>query len=557
MANPVLFLLSMTARLARARLLRQTSQADQVQAQFLRSLLTYHKDTEFGQRYGLGSITTIDQFRERLPILAYTDFEPDIDRMAEGETNILTPDPVIFFNLTSGTTGKKKLIPVTQRSRRAITQANQAAMGMGFVAADRQQVPVGKMLFTSSAKSMGTTPGGVAYGPVSTSDLRLANVISRQIFVYPFEALQIGNGLARHYVCLLFAMQNPQLRVIGATFPVLALRLCKYLEEHTESLLQDLETGAIANWLDIDPDLRQALERQLTPSPQRAANLRQIFNQTGRLTPHDLWPNLSFLITARGGTSSFYFERFPDYFANTPIFGGTYASAEATFGVHRDFNTDSVILALDSGFFEFVPESAWEENNPKTLLPWELTVGDRYRIVVTNYSGFYRYDLGDVVEVEGFMGNTPLIIFRHRRGGVISASTEKTTEFHVTQVMQALQQDFHISLENFCITLSDTIPVYYLVNIELASGSTLNDPTHFLNCFDSKLKEVHVSYAVKRVEQVPKPHLRILAPGSFAELRRRMIARGVSETQIKFPLVSGDRAFLQGLTIEKEIVNEA
>jgi len=38
---------------------------------------------------------------------------------------------------------------------------------------------------------------------------------------------------------------------------------------------------------------------------------------------------------------------------------------------------------------------------------------------MTNYSGFYRYDIGDVVEVLGFYEQAPLLVFRHRRGGLL------------------------------------------------------------------------------------------------------------------------------------------
>jgi len=50
----------------------------------------------------------------------------------------------------------------------------------------------------------------------------------------------------------------------------------------------------------------------------RAAQLRKILKSEGRLTPKLAWPNLSFLATARGGTSDFYFQRFPTYFGDTP-----------------------------------------------------------------------------------------------------------------------------------------------------------------------------------------------------------------------------------------------
>ncbi len=554
MANIVLSGLALLGQQARGRLLQQTKQADRVQAQFLRSLLAHHQGTSFGQQHRLSELQTVDQFRQRLPVSPYSVFEPYIERMVAGEPNILTTESPIFFNLTSGSTGKKKMIPVTARSRRALAKANQAAIGFLAEALRSRKQALGKMLYVNSAVPFGITDSGVPYGPVSTSDLRLTGLIYRQVFAFPFEALQISDGATRTTVCLLFALRQRQLGSISATFPILALSLAQALEAQGDRLVYDLAQEQLSPDLPLSSELRSRLQRQWRPSPERATELRQVLASHGTLTPHLAWPELKFIVTARGGTSNFYFEQFPAHFEQTPVFGGTYASAEATFGVHRDFNTDSVILALESGFFEFIPEEQWDSAQPQTLLPWEVKVGDRYRIVVTNYSGFYRYDLGDVVEIEGFCNLAPRFTFRHRRGGVISASTEKTTEFHVTQTMQRLQQEFGVQLQNFCITLSEGIPPHYWVNVEPVAGQKLANPAAFLQRFDEVLHDLHTSYAIKRgAKLVPPPHLRILAAGGFEQLRQRMLARGISAGQIKFPLVSNDRQWVAGLPVEKEV----
>lgn len=554
MVNPVLSIVYAIVSQYRASFIRKTNNIERVQTAFLRSLLQVHQETEFGHKHGFSDIKTIAQFRSQIPVQPYSAFAPYTERMANGEANILTPDPLIYINISSGSTGTKKLIPVTQRSRQFLSKANRAAMGFVVAAAKREQRPLGKMLFTLSVNPLGYTNSGIAYAPVSTSDLRLMDVASRQLFANPFEVFRVSDTATRLYLCLLFALRDRQLRLISATFPVAALQLCQYLEQHAESLIHDLETGEIASELKLEPDLRFKLERQWSADPQRAAQLRHCLKTYGRLTPNQAWSELSFLITARGGTSEFYFDRFPDYFGQVPIFGGIYACAEGVIGVHRDFNTDGAILAIESGFFEFIPEDQWEVEYPQTLLPWEVKQGKYYRIVMSNYSGFYRYDLGDVVEIEGFFGQTPLVIFRHRRGGVMSASTEKTTEAHAIYTMQKLQQQFEISLENFCITLSeDEIPPHYLINIELAAGDTLLEPEHFLQQFDDTMKEVNAFYEIKRRDQIPLPRLRFLQAGSFSTLRQRMIDQGIAEAQLKFPHVTEDRRWLSGLVVEQEV----
>lgn len=556
MANVMLSLVAAVTEQVKADFVRKTYRATAVQEQFLRSLLRAHQNTEVGRQYGLAEIRSIEQFRERIPVLPYSSYEPYIDRTARGEPNILTPDPVIYLSLTSGSTGKQKLIPITKRSRQVRKRVNQVSTGFIAEASRRHNCQLGKMILTSSALALGQTSGGIDYGPISAGELRLSSGMYRQFFAQPFEALQITDTLARHYICLLFALRDRQTRVIGANFPVLALRMADYLESYAEDLINDLKTGEIAHWLKLEPEIRIKLERQWSADPKRAAELCDHLKQQGRLKPEAVW-DLSLIITARGGTSDFYFERFPHYFGNTPIFGGLYASSEAAFATFHDFNDDGAILAIDAGFFEFLPEDQWHKSQPQTLLPCEVTVGQRYRILVTNYNGLYRYDVGDVVEVLGFYNQTPLIVFRHRSGGTLSSTTEKTTEFHVVQVMQMLQQDFNVSLENFCVTLSDReIPPHYLVNIELASGSHLAGAEAFIQQFDRRLQTIHTSYAIKRPDQVPSPRLRILAPGSFATLRQRMVQRGIPDSQLKFPHLSNDRQFLAGLTIEREVEME-
>ncbi|HEY9646117.1 MAG TPA: GH3 auxin-responsive promoter family protein [Chroococcidiopsis sp.] len=544
-------LLATYATYMKNRFIRQTRQIEATQEHFLRELLSAHQHTTLGQRFGLGDIKTIDQFRDQVPIWAYSHYEPLCDRIAQGETNLLNPDPVVYINLTSGSTGKKKQVPVTRRFQRTLRRADLAGMGFAIEGLQRRQRSFGKLFITNSAQVQGHTTAGIEYGPVSVGSLRKGKLLFEQTFAHPFRALEISDTLARHYVCLLFALRDSSLRGMVANFPMLILRTCTYLERYANDLIDDLSQGRIAPWLTIEPAIRADLERRWTAAPQRAAQLRAIVRTAGRLTPKLAWPHLSFVTTARGGTSGFYLDRFADYLGDTPVFGGVYGSAEATFSIYPDFDLDGSILAIDSGFFEFVPVDQWSAEHPKTLMPSEVTVGDRYRILVTSYSGFYRYNIGDVVEVVGFYEQTPLIVFRYRQGGLLSSTTEKTTEFHATQVVQQLQQEFNLCLDDFCITLSDhEFPARYVVNIELAHGQTLDNPLAFLHRFEYWLCEFNNPYGTVRASQVPPPQLRILAPGSFATLRQRQVERGMFDSQLKIPHISEDRMFLAGLTVQ-------
>jgi acyl-CoA synthetase (AMP-forming)/AMP-acid ligase II len=562
MSSVLLPLIQSYANSVKQQFVRKTQRVTAVQERFLLTLLARHRRTELGQRFQVGNIRTVDQFRSEIPIYPYSFYESYTERIAQGESNLLNPDPVAYISLTSGSTGKHKLVPVTSRFQTSLRRANWAAIGFCLEAlqsernwaAAEQNLEFGKLLTTNSLLLQGTTPADIPYGPVTVGSLRMGKFIYAQTFAQPYDALLIGDSLARHYVCLLFALKDRKLRCIVANFPMLVLRTCHYLAQYAEDLIQDIRQGRIAQWLTLEPELRQRLQRRLKADPQRADELQLLLCQHEQLTPKLAWPGLSYIGTARGGTSDFYFQNFPQFFGKTPIFGGIYGSAEATFGIYPELNTDGSILAIESGFYEFVPEDQWDTDCPKTLLPTQVSVGSFYRILVTSYSGFYRYDIGDVVQVVGFYEQAPLIVFRYRQGGLLSSTTEKTTEDHVTQVMKQLQAKFQVYLDDFCVTLSkNEVPAYYCVNIELANGQHLERPDAFLHCFDEFLKEINNPYGTVRIDQVPPPRLQILAPGSFGMIRKRQLDKGMSDSQLKFPHISEDRQFLEGLTVLQNV----
>lgn len=540
---------------ARDRFLWKTRRASAIQAQYLKQLLSEQASTVLGQDYNLTSINSIRQFQQQIPILPYDGYEPYVMRAARGEARVMTQERPVYFNITSGTTtGRQKFIPITQRHQRTLTRANLTVTGFLEAALLRRGKSFGKLLITNGAFISGHTEGGIPYGNGSAGALRLGNALYNQIFAQPYAALQIKDSPSRHYVCLLFALQVPDLCGIIANFPMLHLRTCQFLESWGADLIASIAAGTIPDAIAIAPELRAELAAALRPNPTRAAELSRILDRDGRLTPTGIWPQLGYIATSRGGTSDFYFERFAPYFGNTPVFGTLFASAESYFSIYPDFDTDGSILSIESGFYEFIPEDQWDAETPKTLLGHELTIGARYRVLFTNYSGFYRYDNGDVVEVLGYCNEAPIIVFRFRQGGLISSTSEKTTEAHLTTTMQLLQQEFGSILDDFCLTLSERdIPAQYILNIELVANRQLHDSQHFLRRFDDLLQQVNPNYATKRADVVPPPCLHILAPGSFAIVRQRQLDKGMPDSQLKYPHISEDRTLVAGLDVREVI----
>ncbi|PPT09966.1 plant auxin-responsive GH3-like protein [Geitlerinema sp. FC II] len=546
-------ILTFAADRARKNFNKKVRQQSAVQEKLLFDLLKRYQNTELGKQYRLADIETIEQFKDRIPVLDYTAYEPYIRRIAEGEPNVLTSDPVVYLNRTSGSTGKQKLIPVTKRFQNILGWANLVSLGFLTHGLRKRGKKLGKNIVLNALEAPKYTRGGIEYGSAGPGVLKMGSFFYKQLFVHPLDTFKPKDYFARSYTALLFSLKGSPTS-IGSNFPMVILQLCNWLEEYADALIEDIETGSIAPWLKLEPELRASLEAQLFPDRDRADRLRSILKTEGRLLPRLVWPELACYTTARGGTSDFYLQRFPEYFGDIPGFGAVFASAEGTFSIYPDLDTDGSVLAVETGFFEFVPPDEWENEHPKTLRPSEVKVGEYYRLLVTNHSGFYRYDIGDVFQVVGFYEEAPLIVFRYRRGGLLSSTTEKTTEYHVTKTMQILQDKFAIRFEDFCVTLSDNeFPARYLVNVELAPGYRLDDAESFIDAFDRVLKDVHSYYEIKRDMSVPPPRLQILKPGSFEIVRQRQVERGIPAYQLKFPHISEDRAIVSGLEVDRVV----
>ncbi len=545
-------------RIARAEFTRKTRRAAAVQERFLRRFIGDFKETALGRDLNFGRLKDADDFRRRVPVLPYSHYEPYLDRIWNGEQRVMTPDPVIFLNATSGTTGPRKLTPVTRRSYHIRGRTQLISSGFFSDGLRRRGAIMGSVLFTNGAGILGRTDSGIPYGLTSACNLRLSRSLYRIVspFPFPFDAFLIGDGVTRQYICLLFALVDPNLRIFMATFPAPALHVAATLDKHCDSLIADIEEGTLADWIDIPVPIRRKLERRWRANRARARELRYIVDRTGSLLPKDAWPELAAVVTARGGPSDFYFRKFPKFFGSTPIFGGVYQTTEAIYAICHEFDNDEAVLAVDAGYFEFVPETEWDKEHPTTLLPDEVDVGQEYRVLVTNHAGFCRYDIGDVVKILGRHEGAPTLTFMRRKGGQLSSVSEKTTEYHVDQTIRALQDQFQLLIEDYCVSLADEdVHPPYLVNIEPRAGRPMPDPEILIDEFDRILTELNFLYGVRRTEIIPPPKLRILAPGSFAALRARLSRDRGDDSIVKLQHITEDRNYLAGLTVLQEVVS--
>ena len=133
----------------------------------LKNLLSDYAKTEYGLQHNAGDVSTITEYRKAFPIATYEDFKPLIQKVIEGEVNLLLAEEPIGWAITRGTTGdESKFIPMTPTDMRLRMSAGRAVMNY-VLTAERYDLFDGVNLNLNFPSNVGTIKVGereLAYG---------------------------------------------------------------------------------------------------------------------------------------------------------------------------------------------------------------------------------------------------------------------------------------------------------------------------------------------------------------------------------------------------------
>jgi GH3 auxin-responsive promoter len=396
----------------------------EIQRLILGSLLSANTESAYGRAHGFGEIRSYSEFRDRVPIVDYDDLEPWIARIMLGEQSVLTREPVTRLVPTSGSTAGRKLIPFTATFQREIN----AAIGPWMVNLCREHtsVPFGPAYWSISP----STPASVdekSSVPIGFDDdsAYLGGVrqrLAEATFAAPSVLRQVSDIECSRYLTLLCLLREPELRLLSVWHPSFLALLLDALPMWWEELLNDLANGGCRRASLLPREIRHALDA--APQPRRASCLRR----ANPANPHTLWQRLHVVSCWGDGQAAIAAadlrRRLPHTSIQAKGLLATEAFVSLPFGAHHP-------VAVTSHFFEFT------NGRGETLLAHELRPGESYAVIVTTGSGLWRYRLGDLVEVDGFVGATPSLRFLGRGGSVSDLSGEKLAETFVTRAIES------------------------------------------------------------------------------------------------------------------------
>jgi len=516
---------------------------DEVQAQVLRTaIIGPNVDCEFGREHGFAKVETLADYRRAVPIRKYEGFAPAIERIVAGEQGVLTTEPVKRFFLTSGSTASAKYVPVTN----GFVRAKSRAFGVYWaeVFARHPEAKAGRMVtnFSDSGEPVKTAAGL----PASSESAYWAGVTRATSLsttpIIPKSVAQIGDSDGRYYAIARILLEE-QFSVIMTLNPSTIVLLFQKIGQYADELVADVENGGLGERPRVGDAVRELVRERYRGNPARAEELRACM-ATGGLLAHRIWPELHMAICWRSPMLQPYLELLGPHLEGVAQRDYILMASEGIMAIPIEDGTSGGPLALGVHFYEFVPEEQADKSDPDVLQPHELEDGKTYVVVLSNGSGLYRYDIGDVVRVRGFVGRTPCIEFLHRAGATCSLTGEKLTEDQVTQAVRDVARALDLRIEGFTLAPAKGGFPRYVAYVELSGVPEPRALAAFPARLDDALEQHNIEYGGKRSsERLAAPELAVVASGSYEARRRQRLAGGTSDSQIKPTHLSRDPNF--------------
>ncbi|KAF8840790.1 hypothetical protein BDN67DRAFT_968105 [Paxillus ammoniavirescens] len=374
----------------------------------------------------------------------------------------------------------------------------------------------------------------------------------------PLAVSFIPNYKSFLFMHALFALQEPQVELINTMFSTIFRDFCRVIDEQWDTLVQSIDTGSLPE-LEGTGHVRDNLLRFLPPSPERAAQLREIgraVDSPGWFTK--IWPSLRTVVAISSGPFQTVVPELRHYIGPDVVLQTLGINCSEAFLAlaydHRDPSLYKVVGSDD--IIEFLPLDSPEESKHLTQT-WNVEFKKKYEVVLTTRDGFWRYRLGDVVEVAGFdpRDGQPVIRYLERRNVHIRLANEITTENQLRDAISSVSESVGV-ISEFCVSpdYRQSIPRYcFFVESQNKSGSSPASAPSKLHAYLQNHNENYLRDS--QAGKIGTPVIRLLKQGTFGDFREWKIrTTNVASGQVKVPPVVWDEGTRKWL--EEHVVEE-
>ena len=515
-----------------------TSIPVETQEKILMQIMEENKDTEYGKKIGFDKVHSVEDFQKIVPLSNYDTYSDYVDRMLEGEENLMMARKCKRYCTSSGSVGKPKVLPKSGKdlwnmqcmgfaATPACAQRWFKAKGKKF---PKQIGPVAIILTGHKMKDgkMGNGAGQVPFTylkPISKFFMTTPND-----FMYPENEDAVDSA----YFHLRFALERRDVTFLGSMVVTLLTTMFDYLEANWEMMCNDIEKGIIDPGVKCPPELRAKWEKKFKPNPKRAAEIRrECAKGFDEPIAKRLWPDFVWSYGMVGSNLQFYVDKLRKHIGDAPIHNMGYAAAEGYMAMPVELDVNDYVLLPRSLFFEFIPVD--DPNCERPLTIGEVEVGKDYELVVTNFSGLYRYQIEDVVRVTGYFNKTPKVEFLYRNNLAMNIANEKTTTQMVDWAALETQKKLGITFKGYSFySDTDNDPVRYMLLAEPEGDVSKDKISEIEKVLDEMLSESNEKYfKYRRWGMIGEPKVVFLKKDTYADYREMLKKQGKVLNQIK------------------------
>ncbi|MGN1212363.1 MAG: GH3 auxin-responsive promoter family protein [Candidatus Cryptobacteroides sp.] len=527
---------------------RASRNPEKASAKTLRKILFLAKDTVYGKEHHFAAILKARKpeqlfklFEMSVKASEYESFRPYVERHKKGEPDVLIPGKPLMYATTSGTTSKPKWIPISQKYMKDVYDV-MSHVWLDNFARVRPKFLSGGLVVSVAKVVEGYAEDGTIFGSVSGVTAKKIPSIIRQRFVTPPEVYDISDYTARYYVMMRLAIAH-SVTYIVAPNPSTLMELIHNAEEYFDDYIEDIEKGTISRKFDVPDEIRAVLAQFITPDRERAEFLRKVKQENGGkpLLKH-WWPDMQLLSSWKCGNTAIAAEKVSKQLPEGCCYQELgYFASECRFGLVLDEGMDSTLFP-HYHYYEFVEESDLEKPNPRFLRLHELQQGKRYCVYVTTFSGLYRYNMNDLVEVGGWYHKTPKIHMVQKVNGIVSITGEKLYEkqfieaVHEAEKITGLKANFFIG---FADPEDSVYDFYYEFDVRKVKKSKAEA---FTEIVDRKLMEMNIEYESKRSShRLKAPKTFVLRRNAYDLFKRKSLLEGARDGQFKLVMLLQDK----------------
>ena len=466
----------------------------ETQQKVLHQLLKTAANTAFGKDHCFSEISNYEDFKTQVPVRDYEGLKPYIERIKNGEQDVLWKGSPLYFAKTSGTTSGAKYIPLTKESLAYQIKAAKSALLHYIVDSGNHHFINGKMIFLQGSPELDMNP--------TVPNGRLSGIVANFVPSY----LQ-SNRLPSYKTNCIEDWETKVEAIIEETLP------------------EDMRLiSGIPSWVQMYFERLQA--------------------KTGK-TISELFPNFSLFVFG-GVNYEPYRKKFEELIGKKVDSLELYPASEGFIAFQEKQDEKGLLLLLDYGiFYEFIPADEFYDENPTRISLGEVKMGINYVLILNTNAGLWGYNIGDTV---AFTSLEPYrIIVTGRIKHFTSAFGEHVIAKEVEEAIRlAMEQCTEVELSEFTVAPQtepeEGLP-YHEWLIEFSTDA--KDVALFEKLIDENLQAQN-SYYKDLVEGKILRQLKITSLPKNA-FHKYMKSQGKLGGQNKIPRLANDRKIADSL----------